>query len=302
MHNNTIIDELISIRDRAMSLPSLRPGEGYDPLGFRLCEIVSGLNLGLSEAEALFLEMNARDKNLLYDLQDISVRSEMEMERQQAEKIIRRLENRAEREQILSLPPQERWAALLRDYPYAWAVSRATETIRLLRTHDQAFILSSMIYAGRSMLPISALGMHFLTGASITWFDAHDDSRHVAADFIHGLEELGILPSQSFRLSAYYPLEESTQVVVILDDALMQPEIYARGAHSRSLLVMSEPMGLARLLYPTSSRQRPSPENYREHGLLLARHLGESEKQGVPQVLVDTSGDLFVSLSLYVPA
>lgn len=300
-----LAEKLRDIRDQTLSLPSLAPGEGYDSLGFALCDIVGQTKMNYVERQAFFSYLDTDYPGLIEDLQDISIRSEIELDRHHARKILGRLKDPAVREKILSLSVDDRLPEILHEYPHGWIYARTHEVIRLLESLPVKAPLSGNFYIiGRSNLPLDALGFHLTTGCAVTWLDPYEDSTKIAADFIQELEEFGLIKSGAIKIDALNQdkpdlFSKDGLAVMILDDDMMDDRIFQQAFGKSLPIITVEPIGMAELLYPYSPELRPGKHLYEYKGAALAQHALDEPVNG--EMYECDSTDMFLSLKLYKP-
>lgn len=300
-----LAEKLRDLRDQALSLKSLKPGEGYDALGFALCDIVAQTNINYSERQAFFSYLDTEYPGLVRDLQQISIQSEVELDRFHAKRILDRLKDVQVREKIWSLPIANRLPEILHEYPHGWIYARTQEVIRLLKTlpdQERFDNKGTFFIVGRSNLPLTALGFHLTTGCPVVWFDPYKDSEDVAHEFIEEVEILGLLKPGDIhirpggRLAAFS--DSSVVALMVLDDNLMNAETFQLAVDANAPVITVDPLGLAQLLYPYSPSCRPSASRYKRQATVLAQHCSDEKIEGVmPQRA--SSAEMFLSLSLY---
>lgn len=302
-----LAEKLRDIRDQAKSLKSLKPGEGYDPLGFALCDIVAQTKMNYAEREAFFSYLDTEYPGLVQDLQQISIQSEVELDRFHAKKILDRLKDRNVRQKILSLPVADRLPEILHEYPHGWIYGRTQEVVRLLKSLPDSGGFdnkSTFFIVGRSNLPLDALGLHLATEYKVVWFDPYADSRKIAHDFIKELEDFGLLKPGGVIMRQDRKLDKRIYdckdrvALMILDDSFMNAELFQMAADATIPIITVDPLGLSQLLYPYSPSNRPNLLDWKRQAVILAQHCGDQQIAGViPQK--SYSADMFLSLSLY---
>lgn len=260
----TAFQELCALNARIAALPSLRPGEGYDSIGFALTNFVYHSSLSGTEKAALLSRLRENAPDVLEGLQSASISSEMEMEKNVILKILSRSSEENLPHKKRTETHTEQFNHVTRDYPYSWGFSRAEEQLALIQKMEKREIdaqTDSFVLYGRSMMPWSGLSLHFLSNAPVLWIDPFEESASFGKKFITTLEQLGIIKADTFKLfhkderqaiaDAFLGIRDKNKYALALDKDYSMAATYdlMHGQNVRALL-LTETHGLAQLLYP----------------------------------------------------
>jgi hypothetical protein len=293
-----MLARLRDLRDAARALSSFAPGQGYDAIGLELSDIVIKSGLNHAERVTLFQELEDHP-DVWRDVQCISVMSELQLENHYADRIIADLHQR--KNAAFSLND------CLSAYPYDWRSARLRYMLYLFaRAQSFApYALETFVHVGRSMLPFSALDMCHNNQVRYVWFDQNADYAGTAKRLIVELEQHHVLQPDRIVINPCADYASALQavdhgIVFVQDDDAMTPSVFEVARRQNMPVILSETMGLARLLYPDRERCDPCNHGFAKDTLILARH-AHDEPHAFPDVVVPADNTLYLSLGLYRP-
>lgn len=184
---------------------------------------------------------------------------------------------------------------LLADHPFSWAEPR---------THDECWLLENatatskpgpgkqVIYWGRSMLPFSALHMHYLTQAQIIWLDPETASANKGAAFVRKLADNNYLDSYEAiqihhfasqdRFDRYFDIQKTAGFIILDSELITESGLKAIDELGIDKVIATDTNSLAKLMYPPAdtgilSKQRKHSASVYPHHCDLAGTTGQAD-------------------------
>ena len=233
---------------KALSLSSLEPGQGYDDIGYALCNIVTQPRL-LAESVAVLEQLEKDAPGILESLHHISFQSELLHEKSYADKII---------STDVTAPIEN----ILATYGYGFTYQK----IARLEAGFLPLNGARICYIGPSTIPFSALAIHQETRGEVIWFDSAPERVHIGASICRKLEEAGIIEQNAITICLYRNINDITEALTTWGapdlcssffddtdmDTAMLAECLLQAGCKRFLRATTH--GMAQILYP------PMPE------------------------------------------